>query len=131
MANFNNPDRTRAAVAKAAAEIHLTLARYLGIPAGPGLVLLETIYTRRPWVPVPYVARRACVSEDTARRRLDELVAAGRALSMAHPDGRGKVYRLDAAWADRITAYLLELSEAWRAEANLRDDREREENIFG
>lgn len=113
MVDFYKPDKTRAQTARVTAEINLTLARYLGIPATPGMVLLECVYTEEPWVPVAFVARRACVSEDTARRRLEELVAAGRARKRPAEVGKGSWYRMEEGWADRITDYILKMGRSW------------------
>jgi hypothetical protein len=79
--------------------------KLLGDPAAVGLALIEAYYSGNPWLSPQQAAARAKVSDDTARRRLNELVQAGRAVSSSW-EGPGKVYCIKPEIAEKIAARL-------------------------
>lgn len=107
MPTGHHPNPAKSEIARKAVDTTNALRRMFGTPSTIGLVLMEAYYSQRPWVTVWWVSDRAVVSEATARRRLDELVEAGRALLKA--EGRCKLYRANSAWADRGTRLLVRL----------------------
>lgn len=70
-----------------------------------GFVLVRAFYSESPWVSAAEVGREAGVSEDTAKRKLDELVGAGRALTYQH--GTGTRYSAPAKLAEETYAAIL------------------------
>jgi len=88
----------------------IPITKLLGSPSGAGMALVEAYFgTGSSWVTCQHAANRANVSEDTARRRLTELVGAGRAhISLDHGrDTRTKHYRIVQPVADSVMAKLI------------------------
>ena len=55
------------------------IIRWLGMPGMVGLAMMEAYYEGMPWRSARQLALRADCSEDTARRKAEELVNCGRA----------------------------------------------------
>jgi hypothetical protein len=73
--------------------------------AGIGLVLTEVYYSNNPWVTVSFITSQLTrASDDTVRRRLEELIDAGLA-EFIEPDGR-KLYKATEKAADGTTILI-------------------------
>lgn len=80
------------------------LIRMFGKPTLVGLSLLEATFANQPWLTVQEIAQATRTSEDTVRRRLTEMVGAGRAWTKRCEHRR--VYRLSPKMARDCIAFL-------------------------
>ncbi len=80
--------------------------KLLGSPAAVGMALVEAHCAGSPWLSPQEAAARARVSDDTARRRLVELVQVGRAVSRQAEPNVGSLYRIAPEIAESIMAKL-------------------------
>lgn len=79
--------------------------KLLGSPAAVGMALVEALHAGAPWLSPQEAAARAKVSDDTARRRLDELASIDRAEIYDIGSGR-KLYRIAPEVAESIMSRL-------------------------
>lgn len=96
--------RSKHQLASKAVDAALQLLRTWG--GGIGLVLVEAHYSGDPWISAIQASKRlgGTISDDTARRRLDELVNVGRA-EVQIVDSR-KVYRCKPELAEQTIELL-------------------------
>lgn len=76
------------------------LTKMLGNPPAVGLSLMEAYYSGDPWLTAQEAADRALVSEDTARRRLNDLTKVARAVTQGV--GKRLCYRINPRTAETV-----------------------------
>ena len=75
------PNAASYLLVKETIDVAAHIIRWLGMPGIVGLAMMEAHYEGSPWRSAKQLALRADCSEDTARRKAEELVRCGRACS--------------------------------------------------
>lgn len=89
----------------AAAEAWTQVRRHWGSPLG--IHLVACFYADDPWITAGGLAADLDLSEDTVRRKLDELIRIGRVKTDRR--GRTTYYKAHKRWAERSFAAINEL----------------------
>jgi hypothetical protein len=110
-------DPIRRAAAANTIDAALFIVKMFGNPGFVGMALCEAHYAGQPWVTSVQVAERVKCSDDTARRRLNELVAINRV--ECRTECRVRFYRVNPRVADSVMGVLLGAIEATQVFANM------------
>lgn len=94
------PNASRYVLVKETIDVAAHIIRWLGMPGIVGLAMMEAHFEGAPWRSAKQLAHRADCSEDTARRKAEELVSCGRAQSRLM--GRRTCYAINPQVADVV-----------------------------
>ena len=75
------PNASSYLLVKETIDVAAHIIRWLGMPGIVGLAMMEAHFEGMPWRSAKQLAARADCSEDTARRKAEDLVNCGRATS--------------------------------------------------